>query len=197
MSDEDAIALSSKILPYLFSLQENFILALAQRTRGNNALGYAEFCLRNKMAEAMTEYVLQVHVDGVGAAVRPGDFGLGVGGHGADHRDAQQLRPLRHDQSHAADAMRAARNAFVVLDWVNNGVHKSGLVLDTTTPTVDALTAALRDAPSLPGVKEFILQAMKDKAEAALIEADKVLRDYVHVDVSPAQPPGFSGIDGA
>ena len=64
VSDEDAIALSSKILPYLFSLQENFILALAQRTRGNNALGYAEFCLRNKMAEAMTEYVLQVHVEG-------------------------------------------------------------------------------------------------------------------------------------
>lgn len=64
VSDEDAIALSSKILPYLFSLQENFILALAQRTRGSNALGYAEFCLRNKMAEAMTEYVLQVHVEG-------------------------------------------------------------------------------------------------------------------------------------
>lgn len=64
VSDEDAIALSSKILPYLFSLQENFIVALAQRTRGSNALGYAEFCLRNKMAEAMTEYVLQVHVEG-------------------------------------------------------------------------------------------------------------------------------------
>jgi hypothetical protein len=64
VSEEDAIQLSSKILPYLFSLQENFIVALAQRTRGSNALGYAEFCLRNKMAEAMTEYVLQVHVEG-------------------------------------------------------------------------------------------------------------------------------------
>ena len=45
-------------------MQENFVAAVAQRTRGNSALGYAEFCLRNKMAEAMTEYVLQVHVEG-------------------------------------------------------------------------------------------------------------------------------------
>lgn len=63
-SDDDAIVQSAgETLPYLFSLQENFILAVGEHTRGSKALGYAEFCLRNKMAEALTEYVLQVRTE--------------------------------------------------------------------------------------------------------------------------------------
>lgn len=102
--------------------------------------------------------------------------------------------------SHADAAMRAvlkARDALTVLNWINNEAQKTVLVLIARAPTTDVLDRALHEAPSLPGVNECILRAMRDKAEAALIEADKVLRDYVHVDASPAQPPGFSGIDGA
>ena len=97
----------------------------------------------------------------------------------------------------AARAVLKARDALTVLNWINNEAQKTVLVLITRAPMMDVLDRALREAPSLPGVNECILRAMRDKAEAALIEADKVLSAYVHVDVSPAQPPGFSGIDGA
>ena len=41
-------------------------------------------------------------VDGVFAAVGAGDFRLGLARYRADHREAQQLGPLRNDQSDAA-----------------------------------------------------------------------------------------------
>ena len=97
----------------------------------------------------------------------------------------------------AARAVLKARDALTVLNWINNEAQETGLVLITRAPTTDVLNRALREAPSLPGVNECILRAMRDKAEAALIEAYDVLSAHLQADLDPpAQPPGPSGTDG-
>lgn len=99
----------------------------------------------------------------------------------------------------AADTMRDARHALLVLDWVNNSAHKTGLAVVSTMPEKDSVSSALRGATALPGVTEFILQALKDRAEAVLLEAEEALKEYAlfRDKAAPPFPAGFSGIDGA
>ncbi|CAD5377767.1 hypothetical protein OF001_U230019 [Pseudomonas sp. OF001] len=54
-----------------------------------------------QLAHALGDVLVAV-VDGVVAAMGAGDFGLGLGGHGADHGQAEQLGPLRDDQADTA-----------------------------------------------------------------------------------------------
>ena len=60
---DQMVQTAGEALPYMFSLLENLILAVGRHTRQSGVLGYAEFCLRNKVAEALTEYALQVAMD--------------------------------------------------------------------------------------------------------------------------------------
>ena len=102
-------------------------------------------------------------------------------------------------RSDAANALHAAGNAIIVLDWVNHEAARSNIVIGLTCATLDSLAAAFERAPSLPGVKDSILQAMKNEAEDALIKAGKVLEEYSRLrgTTLPPSPPGFSGIDDA
>lgn len=113
------------------------------------------------------------------------------------HADAAMRAADAVDAADAADAMRAARSAFIVLEWVSGPANSSGLVLSPAHNASEVLTEAVRAAPYLPGVKEFILQAMRDSAEASLQQAYDVLSAHLQADLDPpTQPPGFSGIDG-
>jgi hypothetical protein len=62
LADQETLMRSARdVLPFLYAMQENFIVAVAGHTRESTAMGYAEFCLRAKISEALTEYALQVH----------------------------------------------------------------------------------------------------------------------------------------
>ena len=99
----------------------------------------------------------------------------------------------------AADAMSAARNALLVLEWISSRAQDDQLVCTTAQVQDSVVASALRRAPSLPGIKDAILRALKDEAEAALVAAEKALGEYAQARdaTSLLHPPGFSGIDGA
>ena len=99
----------------------------------------------------------------------------------------------------AADAMSAARNALFVLEWISSRAQKELLFCSVALTPDSAVSIALHRAPSLPGIKDAILRALKDEAEAALVAAEKALGEYAqaHGATPLLHPPGFSGIDCA